>query len=54
MSVSNTKRPSKTDWARVDGMADKDIDTSVIPPLDDDFFERATLSLYAETHKERR
>jgi len=45
VSVSDTKRPSQTDWARLDTMADEDIDTSEIPPLDDDFFERAGLRL---------
>ena len=45
MSVSDTKKPSKTDWARVTAMTDDDIDTSDIPELDDDFFENATLRL---------
>lgn len=36
---------SKTDWARIDAMADDDIDTSDIPPLDTDFFENAELRL---------
>ena len=37
-----TQERSKTDWARLDAMKDEDIDTSDIPELDDDFFERAT------------
>ncbi len=41
MSVNNLKTQSKTDWARIDQMTDEDIDTSDIPPLDDDFFARA-------------
>lgn len=41
MSVKNLKKPSKTDWARIDQMTDEDIDTSDIAPLDDDFFARA-------------
>lgn len=41
MSGRNLKRPSETDWARIDGMADEEIDTSDIPPLDDEFFAKA-------------
>lgn len=41
MSVRNSKTHSETDWARIDVMADEEIDTSDIPPLDDDFFDRA-------------
>lgn len=43
MSTSNTNKPSKTHWARVDAMTDDDIDTSDIPELDDGFFERASV-----------
>ena len=35
------KKPSETDWARIDAMTDEEIDTSDSPPLDDDFFVRA-------------
>jgi uncharacterized protein (DUF4415 family) len=35
------KKPSETDWTRIDEMTDEDIDTSDIPPLTDDFFGRA-------------
>ena len=41
MSVKNLKKQSKTDWARIDAMTDKEIDTSDSPPLGDDFFARA-------------
>ena len=41
MSVKNLKKPSETDWARIDQMTDEEIDTSDSPPLDDDFFARA-------------
>ena len=41
MSVKNSKKPSETDWTRIDQMTDEDIDTSDIPPLDDEFFARA-------------
>ncbi len=37
--------PSETDWKRVDEMTDEQIDTSDIPPLDDDFFARAKLRM---------
>ncbi len=33
--------PSRTDWARVDAMADEDIDTSDIPPLTEADFARS-------------
>ena len=36
-------KASKTDWQRLAKMKDKDIDTSDIPELDDDFFERAEI-----------
>ncbi len=41
MNVKNLKKPSETDWARIDAMTDEDIDTSDSLPLDDDFFARA-------------
>ncbi len=41
MSVRNLKKPSETDWARIDRMTDEEIDTSDSPPLDDNFFARA-------------
>lgn len=34
---------SKTDWKRLSEMDDKDIDTSDIPELDEDFFRRAEI-----------
>ena len=43
MSTSNLKKPSETDWARVDAMTDEEIDTSDIPPLDEAFFAGAKL-----------
>jgi len=39
---------SKTDWKRLSEMSDKEIDTSDIPELDDDFFRRADLHLPAK------
>ena len=41
MSARNLKKPSETDWARIDSMSDEEIDTSDVPPLDDAFFARA-------------
>jgi uncharacterized protein (DUF4415 family) len=41
MSVKNSRKPSETDWAKIDQMTDEEIDTSDIPPLDDEFFDRA-------------
>jgi uncharacterized protein (DUF4415 family) len=43
MSASNTKRPSRADWKRIEAMRDGDIDFSDIPPLDDSFFQEAVL-----------
>ena len=41
MNARNFKKASATDWARIDRMTDEEIDTSDIPPLDDEFFARA-------------
>jgi uncharacterized protein (DUF4415 family) len=39
-----SKKPTiKSDLKRLDRMADKDIDYSDIPPLDDAFFRKATM-----------
>ncbi|MBI4643451.1 MAG: BrnA antitoxin family protein [Deltaproteobacteria bacterium] len=45
MRKRNLKKESKTDWARVDAMEDRDIDFSDTPELDADFFSRAVLRL---------
>ena len=45
MSAGNLKRPSKTDWARVEAITDEEIDTSDIPPLDEAFFANAKLRM---------
>jgi uncharacterized protein (DUF4415 family) len=39
----NTKKPSKTDWKRIDAMRDEDIDFSDAPELGPDFFANAIL-----------
>lgn len=41
MSVKDLKKPSETNWERINQMTDEEIDTSDIPPLDDAFFARA-------------
>ena len=38
-------KPSRTDWIKLDRMTDEEVDTSDIPELDDNFFERATLRM---------
>ncbi len=38
-------KSSKTDWKRLSEMTDEDIDTSDIPELDDDFFQRAEIRI---------
>lgn len=47
MNGKNLKKPSRTDWARIDQLNDEDIDTSDIPPLDDEFFATAQLRMPA-------
>ena len=39
---------SKTDWARLAQQDDKDIDTSDVPELDEDFFRHAELRVPAK------
>jgi hypothetical protein len=41
--IRQMKRPSRTDWKRVDAMKDFDIDFSDIPELGPDFFANAIL-----------
>jgi len=36
---------SLTDWERVDALTDEDIDTTDIPPLDENFFANAELRM---------
>ncbi len=37
------KQLSTTDWEKLDRLTDEQIDTSDVPPLDDNFFSKATL-----------
>ncbi|MCV6627509.1 MAG: BrnA antitoxin family protein [Cellvibrionaceae bacterium] len=39
------KKSSKTEWKKLQSMQDKDIDTSDIPELDEQFFQTAELHL---------
>ncbi len=43
MNEKNMKKPSETDWARIDALTDENIDTSDIPPLTEAFFARAVI-----------
>ncbi len=43
MNDNAMKKPSATDWDRVDSLTDETIDTSDIPPLPESFFTRAGL-----------
>ena len=45
MSKPNLKKRSRTDWARVDALKDREIDYSEIPELGDDFFKSAVLRI---------
>lgn len=45
MNADAMNNTSKTDWARIDGMSDEDIDTSDIPPLSEKFFAKAQLRM---------
>lgn len=45
MSGENLNKNSGTDWARLEAMADDEIDTSDIPPLDDEFFAKGELRM---------
>ncbi len=49
MNERNSKKPSETDWARIDAMTDEEIDTSDIPPLGDEFFAEAQWRMPMET-----
>lgn len=42
MNGNNLKMPSETDWARIDALADEEVDTSDIAPLTNQFFAQAT------------
>ena len=43
MKRSATSKKSRTDWARIDAMKDKDIDLSDIPEIAPEMFARAVV-----------
>ncbi len=45
MKDNATKHSAATNWERIDSLTDEQIDTSEIPPLDDDFFARAQVQM---------
>ena len=47
MSANSMKKPSRTDWNRVDAMTDEEIDTSEVQPLDQSFFAEAEVRMPA-------
>lgn len=47
MSAKSLKRKSQTNWEKIDNLSDKEIDTSEIAPLDEEFFKHAELSMRA-------
>lgn len=47
MSINDSSSTSQTDWAALEAMTDEEIDYSEIPPLTEEFFEKATLRVPA-------
>lgn len=45
MKKPTTKKRSRTNWAEIDALKDREIDTSDIPEQGDAFFKRAVLRL---------
>ena len=48
MNESDMKKSSETNWEMIDAMTDESIDRTDLPPLDDSFFDRATLRMPKE------
>ena len=51
MSDNNLRNTSRTNWEAKKSMSDDDIDYSDIPPLTDEFFEKAVLRVPAAQAK---
>lgn len=51
MNGKDLNNTSHTNWAALEAMSDEEIDYSDIPPLTDEFFERATLRISSEKAK---
>ncbi len=47
MNENDLNNTSHTNWEALESMSDEDIDYSDIPPLTDEFFEKATLRIPA-------
>ncbi|MEB3232508.1 MAG: BrnA antitoxin family protein [Leptolyngbyaceae bacterium] len=47
MSDKNLNNTSRTNWAALEAINDQNIDYSDIPPLTEEFFEKATLRIPA-------
>jgi uncharacterized protein (DUF4415 family) len=47
MSSNNLNDTSRTNWAALEARSDENIDYSDIPPLTEEFFEKATLRIPA-------
>ena len=45
MNESNLKNTSQTDWAKIEALTGEEIDTSDVPPLDQNFFANAKLRM---------
>jgi len=45
MKARDSKKKSRTDWDKLFSMADKDIDYSDIPALDEKFFKKGKLRI---------
>jgi uncharacterized protein (DUF4415 family) len=45
MNENDISKKSGTDWERLESMTDEDIDYTDIPPLDEEFFKRATIRM---------
>lgn len=48
MNKNNLNSTSRTNWTALESRSEENIDYSDIPPLTDDFFERATLRIPAD------
>ena len=48
MNRENLHSASRTNWAALESRSEENIDYSDIPPLTDEFFERATLRIPAD------
>jgi uncharacterized protein (DUF4415 family) len=48
MNRDALKKQSQTDYDRLDKITDEEIDTSDIPPLDEEFFSKAKVRLPAQ------